>query len=143
MGRVLVIDDEPDVLLLCRVNLQFAGHEVLEAQDGEHGIADAVAERPDAIVLDLMLPNLDGYQVLRVLRDDERTRDLPVLILTAKVQMEDHRRCLQLGADAFLTKPFSPEVLSEALHDVLELGQDERTARREAALLSLDDYAPS
>jgi CheY-like chemotaxis protein len=138
MGRVLVIDDEPDVLLLCRVNLQHAGHEVLEAQDGEHGIADAVAERPDAIVLDLMMPNLDGYQVLRVLRDDERTRDLPVLILTAKVQMEDHRRCLQLGADGFLTKPFSPEVLSDALQDVLSLGEDERTARREAALESLD-----
>ena len=139
MGRVLVIDDEPDVLLLCRVNLRFAGHVVLEAQDGEHGIADAVAERPDAIVLDLMLPNLDGYEVLRVLRDDERTRDLPVLILTAKVQMEDHRRCLQLGADAFLTKPFSPEVLSDAVHDVLELGEDERAARREAALESLGD----
>lgn len=139
MGRVLVIDDEPDVLLLCRVNLRFAGHDVLEAQDGEHGIADAVAERPDAIVLDLMLPNLDGYEVLRVLRDDERTRDLPVLILTAKVQLEDHRRCLQLGADAFLTKPFSPEVLSDAVHDVLELGEDERAARREAALESLGD----
>jgi DNA-binding response OmpR family regulator len=139
MGRVLVIDDEPDVLLLCRVNLEYAGHEVLEAQDGEHGIADAVAQLPDAIVLDLMLPNLDGYQVLRELREDARTRDLPVLILTAKVQLEDHRRCLQLGADAFLTKPFSPEVLSEALHDVLALGDDERTARREAALESLAD----
>jgi CheY-like chemotaxis protein len=139
MGRVLVIDDEPDVLLLCRVNLEYAGHEVLEAQDGEHGIADAVAQLPDAIVLDLMLPNLDGYQVLRELREDARTRDLPVLILTAKVQLEDHRRCLQLGADAFLTKPFSPEVLSEALQDVLALGDDERTARREAALESLAD----
>ena len=64
MVRVLVIDDEPDVLLLCRVNLGHAGFEVLEAQDGEHGIADAVAERPDAIVLDLMLPRIDGYEVL-------------------------------------------------------------------------------
>jgi two-component system, OmpR family, phosphate regulon response regulator PhoB len=77
--------------------------------------------------------------VLRELREDERTRDLPVLILTAKVQLEDHRRCLQLGADGFLTKPFSPEVLSEALEDVLALGGDERTARREAALDSLPD----
>ena len=109
MGRVLVIDDEPDVLLLCRVNLQHRRHQASEAEDGEHGIADAVnLLRPDAIVLDLMLPNLDGYQVLRELRADERTRDLPVLVLTAKVQMEDHRRCLELGADAFLTKPSDP-----------------------------------
>ena len=137
MGRVLVIDDEPDVLLLCRVNLQHAGHEVFEAEDGEHGIADAVTHRPDAIVLDLMLPNQDGYQVLRELRADERTRDVPVLVLTAKVQMEDHRRSLELGADAFLTKPFSPEVLCDAVKEVLALGEEERNARREAELESL------
>ena len=137
MVRVLVIDDEPDVLLLCRVNLQHAGHEVLEAEDGEHGIADAVNLRPDAIVLDLMLPKLDGYRCSASSAPTNGRADLPILVLTAKVQMEDHRRCLELGADAFLTKPFSPEVLSDAVKDVLALGDVERTARREAVLESL------
>ena len=113
MVRVLVIDDEPDVLLLCRVNLRHAGFEVLEAQDGEHGIADAMAERPDAIVLDLMLPTIDGYDVLRTLREDERTSQTPILVLTAKAQRHDRRRCLEMGADDVMTKPFSPEALGD------------------------------
>jgi DNA-binding response OmpR family regulator len=139
MGRVLVIDDEPDVLLLCRVNLRHAGHEVLEARDGEHGIADAVTQSPDAIVLDLMLPSMDGYEVLRLLRKDERTSKVPILVLTAKAQIEDRKRSWELGADEFLTKPFSPEVLSEALERVLSLDDRERAARRDDALSSLED----
>src|SRR4249920_4269731 len=93
MARILVVDDEPDVLLLFRVNLQHAGHDVLEASDGEQGLAVAMAEAPDAIVLDLMLPLMDGYGVLEHLLADERTRDIPVLVLTAKAQREDRVRC--------------------------------------------------
>jgi DNA-binding response OmpR family regulator len=137
MGRVLVIDDEPDVLLLCRVNLRYAGHEVLEALDGEHGIADAVTECPDAIVLDLMLPQIDGYQVLQAIREDERTQDVPVLVLSAKTMIEDQRRCWQMGADWFLTKPFSPQDLSDAVAVVMAADEPERVARRDEALEAL------
>jgi two-component system alkaline phosphatase synthesis response regulator PhoP len=136
---VLVIDDEPDVLLLCRVNLGHAGFEVLEAQDGEHGIADAVAERPDVIVLDLMLPRMDGFDVLRTLREDERTRRTPVLVLSAKAQRADRRRCLEMGADIFLTKPFSPEVLGESLSRLMELDDEGRDGQRAEALARLED----
>ena len=86
MARVLVVDDEPDVLLLCRVNLQHAGHEVLEAADGDQAIEIARRERPDAIVLDLMLPHVGGYEVLAALREQEDTREIPVCVLTAKAR---------------------------------------------------------
>jgi DNA-binding response OmpR family regulator len=139
MSRVLVIDDEPDVLLLCRVNLEHAGHHVLEALDGDEGIAGAVAERPDAVVLDLMLPTVDGYDVLRTLRQDARTTGVPVVVLTARAQIEDRRRCLLLGADEFITKPFLPETLSEALDRVLSLDAEGRNRRRDEALELLED----
>jgi DNA-binding response OmpR family regulator len=134
MVRVLVIDDEPDVLLLCRVNLRHAGHEVLEAGDGEQGIADALERQPDVVVLDLMLPHIDGYDVLRTLRGDDRTSSVPVLILTAKTQQADRRRCLELGADAFITKPFTPDVLGDAVEELVSLSHEERAANRAAAL---------
>jgi DNA-binding response OmpR family regulator len=134
MVRVLVIDDEPDVLLLCRVNLRHAGHEVLEAGDGEQGIADALDSRPDVVVLDLMLPHIDGYDVLRTLRSDDRTSSLPVVILTAKTQQADRRRCLELGADAFITKPFTPDMLGDAVEELVSLSDEERAANRAAAL---------
>jgi DNA-binding response OmpR family regulator len=139
MVRVLVIDDEPDVLLLCRVNLRHAGHEVLEAGDGEQGIAHALERRPDVVVLDLMLPHIDGYDVLRTLRNDDRTSSLPVLILTAKTQQEDRRRCLELGADAFITKPFTPDVLGDAVEELVSLSDEERAANRAAALEGPND----
>lgn len=139
MARVLVIDDEPDVLLLCRVNLQHAGHDVLEAPDGEHGLEQARDERPDAIVLDLMLPAMDGYGVLAALQDDERTRDIPVLVLTAKAQREDRIRCWEEGASEYMTKPFSPSALSSTLAQLMDMSSAERDARRSEALRKLRD----
>ncbi len=139
MSRVLVIDDEPDVLLLCRVNLQHAGHDVLEASDGERGLEQAMDQRPDAIVLDLMLPALDGYGVLSALQGDERTRDIPVLVLTAKAQREDRVRCWEEGASAYMTKPFSPSALSSALAQLIEMSSQERDERRAEALRKLRD----
>jgi DNA-binding response OmpR family regulator len=137
MARVLVIDDEPDVLLLCRVNLQHAGHEVFEAPDGERGVATALAERPDAIVLDLMLPQMDGYDVLAALGEDEQTKDIPVLILTAKAQREDRVRCWEEGASEYMTKPFSPAALSSTLAQLIAMSPQERAKRREDVLRKL------
>ena len=138
-----MVDDEPDVLLLCRVNLQHAGHEVLEASDGEQGLALALAEVPDAIVLDLMLPLMDGYGVLGHLLADARTRDIPVLMLTAKAQREDRVRCWEEGASEFMTKPFSPAALSSALTQLIEMSPEQREERRNDVLRKLRDESPS
>lgn len=143
MARVLVVDDEPDVLLLCRVNLQHAGHEVLEAADGEHGLALAVTELPEAIVLDLMLPLLDGYGVLAALRADARTRDIPVLVLTAKAQREDRVRCWEQGASEYMTKPFSPSALAATLAELMAMTPPQREQRRNEALKRLRDDSPA
>jgi CheY-like chemotaxis protein len=113
MGRVLVVDDEPDVLLLCRLNLQQRGHELLEAADGSTALALARDRHPDVIVLDLMLPGISGYDVLEALQRDEVTTDIPVLVLTAKSLRADRERSHGLGASAFLTKPFLPNELCE------------------------------
>ena len=141
MARVLVIDDEPDVLLLCRINLAHAGHEVLEALDGETGLRLAGESQPDVIVLDLMLPSMDGYQVLKALWEDETTRDLPVIVLTAKAQVEDRIRSWQDGAVEFLTKPFPPDVLLSSVDRVTNMTPAERAQRREEALNELGSDA--
>lgn len=113
MGRVLVVDDEPDVLLLCRLNLQQRGHELLEAADGSTALEIARDRHPDVIVLDLMLPGISGYDVLEALQRDAETTNIPVLVLTAKSLRADRERSHGLGASAFLTKPFLPNELCE------------------------------
>jgi DNA-binding response OmpR family regulator len=128
--RVLVVDDEPDVLLLCRVNLEFAGHEVLEADNGERGVELAFGERPDVIVLDVMLPRRDGFSVLEELVGDERTRTTPVILLTAKAQDADRLRGWRAGCAEYMTKPFSPSVLTDTVDRVAEMSQDELQRHR-------------
>ena len=119
MARVLVVDDEPDVLLLCRLNLEQRGHEVLEAPNGDSALELARSGSPDLVVLDLMLPGIDGYQVLQALRAGEETSGVPVLVLTAKSLQADRERSRQLGASAFLTKPFLPDELCDLVDAVL------------------------
>lgn len=113
MGRVLVVDDEPDVLLLCRLNLQQRGHEMIEATEGSRALELAREGHPDVIVLDLMLPGISGYDVLEALQRDDATSKIPVLVLTAKSLRADRERSQGLGAAAFLTKPFMPSELCE------------------------------
>ncbi len=119
MARVLVIDDEPDVRWLLRVSLERVGHEVLLAEDGLRGVAMAQRQKPDAIVLDLMMPVMDGYGVLDALGRDQRTSHVPVLVLTAKALPEEEERCVEAGARRFLTKPFDPSDLAEELAGLL------------------------
>ena len=119
MARVLVVDDEPDVLLLCRLNLEQRGHQVLEAPNGDEALDLAREGGLDLVVLDLMLPGIDGYQVLQALRADDRTSGIPVLVLTAKSLQADRERSRQLGAAAFLTKPFLPDELCDMVDEVL------------------------
>ncbi len=135
MARVLVIDDEPDVLLLCRVNLEHAGHEVLEAEDAATGLAILSAPHVDVVVLDVMLPARDGFDVLSEL---SATRpELPVVVLTAKAQWEDRVKGWRAGAADYIVKPFSPVDLAEAVDRALHESGSERAERREAELRKL------
>ena len=139
MARVLVIDDEPDVLLLCRVNLEHAGHEVLEGSDGEIGLEMVRSERPDLVVLDLMLPKVDGLTILSLLGAGKETRGIPVVVLTAKAQREDQLQCWRAGASAFIAKPFAPDDLATTVGSVLSLSPGELAALQQAALRVLGD----
>lgn len=135
--RVLVIDDEPDVLMLCRVNLQLAGHEVIEASNGKAGLELARGLAPDVVVLDVMLPNVDGLTLLSDLAASEATRDIPVIMLTAKTQLEDRRKAWRAGCTEYLTKPFSPIELVELVGRARGMSSEERSERRQRALASL------
>ena len=109
--RVLVVDDEPDIVALCEFHLRRAGYAVSTADTGSAALDTARRELPALIVLDLMLPDIGGFDVLRILRADESTRDCAVLLLTARREEPDRIRGLSLGADDYLTKPFSPQEL--------------------------------
>src|SRR5215208_7246771 len=104
MSRVLVIEDNPDLAFGLRNNLEIEGHEVTVAEDGPTGLARATADRPDLVILDLMLPGMDGYRVLRALRGGGFEQ--PVLILTARGEEADKVMGFRLGADDYVTKPF-------------------------------------
>ncbi len=111
MPTILVIDDEEDILDLLTFNLERAEHRVLRASDGNSGVQIARDQIPDLVVLDLMLPGRDGYQVFEALKSDSRTKHIPVLMLTAKAEVTDRIVGLKLGADDYVTKPFSPREL--------------------------------
>ncbi len=120
MQKVLVVEDEIDIADLIMFNLQRAGYEVLKAHDGVKGTEIALNERPDLIILDLMLPGRDGYSLFREIRRDSRTAEIPVIMLTARAQMEDKILGLEAGADDYLTKPFSPKELVLRVNAVLK-----------------------
>jgi DNA-binding response OmpR family regulator len=115
-----VIDDEAPIRLLCRVNLEAEGMEVLEAADGPSGLATARAETPDVILLDVMMPGLDGWRVAEELLDDERTRGIPIVFLTARAELRDRARGIDLGGVDYVTKPFNPVELAPLVRSLLE-----------------------
>ena len=108
---VLVADDDPDILQLVTVRLERAGCKVVQASDGEEALRAAREHRPAIAVLDVMMPKLTGYDVTRSLREHDETRDIPVILLTARVQDADVEQGYMAGADDYLTKPFSPQDL--------------------------------
>lgn len=135
--RVLVVDDEPDVLLLCRVNLEFEGYDVVTAPDGEAGLQRCRELEPDVVLLDVMMPRMDGWQVLEAIKADDRLAHIPVVMLTAKVQDEDQIRGWSAGAADYITKPFSPLSLSEVISDVIAISPEEEARRRKVILEKL------
>jgi CheY-like chemotaxis protein len=119
MARVLVIDDEPTVGLILRMALGVKGHETIVAEDGRKGIEIALAVHPDVIVLDLMMPGFDGYEVLGGLRNAAELAAVPVLVLTAATLSAQLERCFSEGADAVMTKPFDPLDVADAIDSLL------------------------
>jgi two-component system, OmpR family, phosphate regulon response regulator PhoB len=120
MQRILIVEDERDIADLIGFNLQRAGYEVIKSHDGIEGTEVAMRERPDLILLDLMLPGRDGFAVFRELRRDPRTASTPVIMLTARAQTEDRIQGLEAGADDYLTKPFSPKELMLRVQAILK-----------------------
>ena len=121
---ILVVEDDPDIVDLVRYNLEREGYRTLVARDGEKGVQEALRSKPDLVVLDLMLPGIDGLEVLGRIRAREEVQSIPVLVLTAKGEEADVVVGLEIGADDYLTKPFSPRELVARIRAVL------RRARR-------------
>jgi CheY-like chemotaxis protein len=118
--RILIIDDEEDIREVAALSLEtVAGWEVLVASSGAQGLARAIEHQPDAILLDVMMPGMDGPTIFRELRKNPATARIPVLLLTAKVQSSDQRRFADLGVDAILFKPFDPLTLSTQISSLL------------------------
>jgi CheY-like chemotaxis protein len=113
--RILVADDDPVILRLLQVNLELEGYEALLAHHGEKAVEMARAEKPDLIILDIMMPRMDGYEAVRNLRADQRTRAIPVIFLSARAQPSDIERGKSYGVDDYLTKPFDPGELLEVV----------------------------
>ena len=130
-GRILIVDDESSIRLVCQLNLDAVGFQTLEAPDGETALALARGEQPDLILLDVMLPGIDGWSVAQELGAASETRDIPILFLSARSDPSDEARAYEVGAFGYLTKPFDPEELIARVQTVLaRAGRGEREAVR-------------
>ena len=125
-ARVLVVDDEPDLVRILEFGLKAAGYQVETANDGQEGLKKAREQKPDIILLDLMLPKLDGYKVCRLLKFDERYKHIPIMILSARTQEGDQNLAHEMGANRFLTKPYE---FAEILQHIQALLKQSATAR--------------
>ncbi len=117
--KVLVVDDEPDVLALLTLMLKSQGYNVITAVDGQEALEKARKEAPDLILLDVMLPKMDGYKVARMLKFDENFSHIPIILLTAKIQEKDRQTGLEMGANDYMTKPFETALLLSKVKETL------------------------
>jgi DNA-binding response OmpR family regulator len=124
MTTVLVVDDEAPIRLLCRVNLEAEGMTVLEAADGDKGLELARAERPDVILLDVMMPGRSGWEVAEELLADESTSVIPIIFLTARAEIRDRAKGIDLGGVDYVTKPFNPVELAPLVEDLVRRVRD-------------------
>jgi len=143
--KTLIVDDEAPIRLLCRVNLEAEGIEVLEAPDGATGLEIAKRERPDAVLLDVMMPGLDGWTVAEELLTAEETNAIPIIFLTARADLRDRVRGMDAGGLDYITKPFNPVELASIVRDVVDAvarGEREQLrTERVAELRALFDNA--
>jgi two-component system, OmpR family, alkaline phosphatase synthesis response regulator PhoP len=138
--KVLVIDDEAPIRLLCRVNLEAEKMDVLEAANGEEGLALARTEKPDLVLLDVMMPGMDGWQVAERLFESQETSQIPLVFLTARAELRDRARGLELGGVDYITKPFNPVELASVVENLLErVRRGERDDLRREKIAELRD----
>ena len=138
MTKVLVIDDEAPIRLLCRVNLEAEGMAVLEAPNGQLGLDLARAERPDVVLLDVMMPGLDGWRVAEEILQDDATNSIPIVFLTARAELRDRAHGLDIGGVDYVTKPFNPVELAPLVEDVIaRVARGERDDLRREKLVEL------
>ena len=122
--KILIAEDEKNVILGVRTCLDAVGYQMEIVEDGEQALDAVRKDPPDLILLDLLMPNVDGFEVLKVVKGNEETRHIPIVVLTAKAEEEDRQRAIDLGADDYMTKPFKPQELWDLLkkhlpeHDV-------------------------
>ena len=125
-GRILVVDDEIYIVHILDFSLGMEGYEVLTALDGEQAVEKARAEHPDLIVLDIMMPKLDGYETCKILKAGDDTKNIPVILLSAKGRNVDQKIGFEVGADDYITKPFSPRKLVERINALLGQSSSQR-----------------
>jgi DNA-binding response OmpR family regulator len=136
--RILVIDDEAPIRLLCRVNLEAEGMRVFEAEDGPSGLHAAKEQKPDVVLLDVMMPGLDGWRVAERLLEDPETANIPIVFLTARAEFRDRARGLDIGGIDYVTKPFNPVELAPLVRDLLaRIERGERDDLRREKLAEL------
>ncbi len=117
--KILLVDDEPHIIMMLENRMKHAGYDVITASDGQEALVKAHKEKPDLIILDLMLPKLDGYKVCRMLKFDEKYKHIPIIMLSARAQEADKKMGETVGADGYITKPFEPQVLLGKVSDLL------------------------
>ncbi len=130
-GRILVVDDEIYIVHILDFSLGMEGYEVVTALDGEQALEKVAQQKPDLIVLDIMMPKLDGYETCKALKSKPETKDIPVILLSAKGRNVDQKTGFEVGADDYLTKPFSPRKLVDRINAIL--GQPSRADIQQAS----------
>jgi two-component system alkaline phosphatase synthesis response regulator PhoP len=127
-GKILVVDDEIYIVHILDFSLGMEGYDVVTALDGEQALERIRSEKPDLIVLDIMMPKLDGYEVCKTIKSDPATKQIPVILLSAKGRNVDQKMGFDVGADDYITKPFSPRKLVERINQLLGQSISERPA---------------
>lgn len=117
--KILIVEDEPNVRNFVKVYLEFEGYEVVEAKNGREGLERVKADQPDLVVTDIMMPEMDGVTFYKTLRQDEKTKSLPVIVLTVKDEFEDIKYAYLIGVDEYITKPFDPQQLVRKIKEIL------------------------
>lgn len=119
--KILVVDDEEDIVMIVQARMETSGFNVITAQDGQEALQKAKEEGPDLIILDVMMPKMDGFKVCGLLKADQRYNNIPIIMLTARAQSENENILAEVGAEAYLTKPFDAEELLGKVNELLKI----------------------
>jgi two-component system cell cycle response regulator DivK len=125
MAKILIVDDNPDVREVLRCQLEMLGYLVISAENGYTGIAKAIAEQPDLILMDIMMPEMDGWQASRAVRDNPETKDIPILAATAMCRRADLNACLEAGCNGYIVKPFTMIELKRKIGELITQNCDD------------------